>query len=124
MTLSDMLCDFKFESPSDRAVLLAAILTVTLRSLIDGTTPMFFFDGHTPGSGKTLMADLVSLIAFGHDAPRMTQQKTEEFKKEVLALLIANQRLCLIDNVTRPLGDGVLDGLITSKQWRGRVLRV
>ena len=66
--LEEVFCDFPFDSPASRAVPLAALLTLLARPAIAGCTPGFVKTANTRGSGKTLTADVVSLIATGRIA--------------------------------------------------------
>jgi hypothetical protein len=120
--LRDVFCDFPFASDEHRSCALAAVLSPLVRSAIIGPTPLFIFDSTTPGSGKSLLADVAAVIATGHGAPRMALTNEEEFEKRVTALLSGGARTVLIDNVDRPLGGATLDALLTSDQWQGRVL--
>lgn len=120
--LRDVFCDFPFASEEHRSCALAALLTPLVRSAITGPTPLFIFDSTTPGSGKSLLADVAALTATGQTAPRMALTHEEEFEKRVTALLSGGARTVLIDNVDRPLGGATLDALLTSDQWQGRVL--
>src|SRR5262249_50093017 len=76
-----LVTDFPFAAMADsegradggaahRAAWLAAVLTVLVRFAIDGPVPLFVLDATTPGSGKTLLAELVALIAFGRALAR------------------------------------------------------
>lgn len=120
--LADLLVDFPFSRPEHRSTALAAIITPLVRSAISGPTPLFIFDSTTPGSGKSLLADVSALAAVGQTAPRMALTGEEEFEKRVTALLASGVRTVLIDNIDRPLGGAALDALLTSDQWTGRML--
>ncbi len=120
--LRDIISDFPFSSDEHRATAIAAIITPLVRSAIRGPTPLFIFDSTTPGSGKSLLSDVTALLATGTPAPRMALTGEEEFEKRVTALLAAGARTVLIDNIDRPLGGAVLDALLTSDQWTGRML--
>lgn len=120
--LKDLLADFPYVHRHHRAATLSAMMTPVLRTAIEGPTPLFLFDSPTPGSGKSLQADIVSLIALGKDAPRKVQAGDDEMRKEIAAELEAGARLVLIDNVEKPLGGAALDSVLTSMTWSGRRL--
>lgn len=121
--LEDLVCDFPFASPADRAAWIAGVLTVPARPAIDGPTPMFLFDASDRGSGKTLLADLIAIIATGEAAPRRTAPKEEdEWRKALFALLSAGDGLCLIDNITTMLRSAALDTALTGTTYTDRVL--
>jgi len=120
--LLDIFSDFPFEDETHKAAALAAIITPVLRLAITGPTPLFIFDATTPGSGKSLLADIVSNIAVGEDAARRPQTDDTEMRKEITATLLAGTPVILIDNVNKPLGGPALDAALTSIHWTGREL--
>ena len=120
--LSDLFTDFPFESPADRSVTLAALLTMVGREAFEGPAPMFIFDAHTPGTGKSFLADIISLIATGQPAPRVPYGNDEEVRKKITSSLMMAEPLILLDNVNRALGGASLDAALTSELWRDRAL--
>jgi len=114
--------DFPFAERCHESAAIAAIMTPVLRLAITGPTPLFIFDSTTPGSGKSLLADIVSIIATGEDAARRPQTDDTEMRKEITADLLAGTLVILIDNVDRPLGGPALDAALTSINWTGREL--
>lgn len=124
-TLSNLVCDFPFANTTHRAAWLAGVLTVVARPAINGPTPMLLLDASSRGSGKTLLADVVSLITTGESAPRRTAPATaEEWRKVVFAMLRAGDPIALIDNVTHMLASAALDAMLTGTVYRDRVLGV
>lgn len=117
--LADLLhvfADFPYISPGHASVPIAALLSVLARPAIRGAVPAFAFDASTRGSGKTLQCDVVSLIASGRTAARANYpEKDEELEKVLSAYAVAGARLILLDNVTRTLGGGPLDAVLTCR---------
>lgn len=114
--LEDAFVDFPHVSRAHKLVPIAAILTLLAKTAIDGPSPLFVLDASTRGSGKTLQADVISLVALGRDAGRLTHPETdEEFEKILAAYAISGSRLILIDNITRQLGGGPLDKVLTTR---------
>ncbi|RYZ01650.1 MAG: bifunctional DNA primase/polymerase [Myxococcales bacterium] len=123
--LTCLVSDFPFEAPAHRSAWLAALLTVPARPAIEGPTPMLLLDASARGSGKTMLADLISIIATGEDATRRTAPETaEEWRKVIYAMLLAGDPICLIDNVTRMLASAALDAMLTGTTYKDRVLGV
>jgi hypothetical protein len=123
--LTELVCDFPFASPAHRSAWIAGVLTVAARPAIDGPTPMLLLDANARGAGKTLLADLISIVATGDDAPRRTAPVTsEEWRKVIFAMLLAGDPICLIDNVTHMLASAALDAMLTGRTYRDRVLGV
>jgi hypothetical protein len=113
--LEAIFADFPHVSRASRMVPIAAILTLLARSAIAGSVPAFIFDASTRGSGKSMQADIVTLIAFGRSAAR-TNYPTEddELEKVLSSYAIAGARAVLLDNVTRAFGGGPIDLCITA----------
>jgi hypothetical protein len=108
--------DFPYVEPAHAAAPLAAILTVLARPAIAGSVPAFLFDASTRGSGKTLQADAVALVATGRTARRQNfPEDDDELAKVLSSYAIACAPLALLDNVTRPFGGGPLDMVITAR---------
>lgn len=68
--LEEVFPDFPYVIEEGRSAALAAVLTLLARPAIQGPTPAFLFDATTAGSGKTLQADIASVIATGRPASR------------------------------------------------------
>ncbi|HZO16913.1 MAG TPA: hypothetical protein VFB62_26735 [Polyangiaceae bacterium] len=121
--LFDVVVDVPFSKPEHKAGWLALVLTAIGRPWIDGCVPLFAIDANVRGAGKSLVADVAAIISSGHVAPRMAQPESDaEARKTITSLLLEGERLCLIDNVSRPLGSASLDALLTSEIWKDRVL--
>jgi len=114
--LEHVFCDFQHVDRSHKMVPIAAILTILARSAIDGSVPAFLFDASTRGSGKTLQADVVHLVAFGRSAARKTYpDEDDELEKVLSSYAIAGSRCILLDNVTRTFGGGPIDLCISAR---------
>ena len=114
--LLDVFSDFPYATPAHASVPIAAILTVVARPAVLGAVPAFLFDASTRGSGKTLQCDVVSVICQGRTAARANYpEKDEELEKTLAAYASAGARLILLDNVTRRLGGGPLDAVLTCR---------
>ena len=106
--------DFPFTSPEDKSVFLAAILTSLVRPSIK-TAPLYGFSAPTAGSGKTLLANIVSVIATGKQAVVASQGKNnEEERKHLFAKLLQGKPVLVIDNIQRPLSSDVLCAILTA----------
>ncbi len=126
-TALDLLCDplqdFPFLADGDRSVVLAAVLSILARQAIDGPVPAFAFRSSTPGSGKTLLADVVATITSGNMAPRMAQPfDDDETRKRILSIGLEGLPLILVDNCTGAVGSRSLAAALTATTWSDRVL--
>jgi putative DNA primase/helicase len=65
------------------------------------------------------------MVAVGRRAPvSILSPEPEEQRKALFALALEGHRAVLLDNITRPLGGGVLSAIVTSGEVRDRVLSV
>lgn len=103
-TLKRLLRGFRFVADEDRSAALALIMTALLRRLLP-SAPVFAPTAPTPGTGKTLLAELAGIISTGQLPAVMSMGADEnEFEKRIYGVLRAGDLLVLIDNVTRPIG--------------------
>jgi hypothetical protein len=107
--------DFPFQNGPARAVALAAVLTLIIRPAIQGSTPAFLFDANTRGSGKTLLTDVISIIATGRASARLNYPADDtELEKILAAIALRGASSINFDNVSRAFGGGPLDRCITA----------
>ena len=114
--------DFPFEAEADKAAVVALILTLIARHLVEGPTPAFMVKANVPGAGKGKVIETAVAIALGVDVAIMTPTDDEaEDRKQITACLRAGDRVIAFDNVLK-FGGAVWDGLLTSTKWSGRNL--
>jgi putative DNA primase/helicase len=127
--LQEVLWDFLFvEVHGTRfhypfAAALAAILSLACRSAILGSVPLFAVTSTTPGSGKGLLVDVLSIIGTGRPAPRWPQSDDDaEDRKRLLTVGMAGDPCIHIDNVLYPLGSPALDLALTAPSITDRIM--
>ena len=114
--------DFKFLAEIDRAVILAAMLTAVVRHSLP-TAPLFAIDAPVKGSGKTLLADIVSMLATGRKSIPISQGHDEsEDEKRISALLMRGISAFNLDNIERPVSGDFINTLLTSEIVSTRIL--
>lgn len=121
--LLEVIIDFPFKSDAHRAAWLAAVLTPLARFAFRGPSPLFVMDANVRGAGKTLLVDLIGAIVSGRELARtpQTPDENEEIKR-ITAIALDGTRMVLIDNISRPLGSGALDAVLTGTAWSERIL--
>jgi hypothetical protein len=124
VTLFDLVSDFPFKDSASRSAWVGSLLTPLAREAYRGCTgPLNLFDANIRGSGKSLLADINSLIVTGREATRLTApQNDEEARKRITALVNDSDRIVLIDNITGRFGCASLDAALTGTVWKDRRL--
>lgn len=121
--LEETVADFPFKSPEHRAAWVAAIATCVCRFGFEGPAPMFVFDASTAGSGKTLLAQVASLIATGRTpAKYQFSHEDAEQRKVLTTIAIEADRAVLYDNIIGELGGAALCDALTATRWKDRIL--
>jgi hypothetical protein len=120
----ELLHDFKFVDRASRANYFAMLLTPIIRPAIDGATPMGMIDAPAAGSGKSLLANLVSLIAAGCPAQmRPLAKEDDEIRKSLSAMLAANPAgITVFDNLTGTISSAALAEVLTAVEFADREL--
>lgn len=119
----DMLVDFPFTDEAERAHAVALLLLPFARDLIAGAAPLHLFEKPAPGTGATLLVDMLSYPATGRPIPTMTEGRDEdEWRKRLTAKLRNSPQFLLIDNLRRRLDSGAVSAAITSPTWEDRIL--
>lgn len=116
------IAEYPFEEAHHGTAAIAAILTSCCRTAINGPTPMFVVDGTTPGCGKGLMSDVISIVATGTTAGVMkATNDDDEDRKTMLSLALGAVRVVMLDEC-QTLATAAINSAITAGIIRGRVL--
>lgn len=122
LLLNEMLGDFPFVDDSSKANCLAAILVPFVRPLL-GPTPLHLFESPSAGTGKGLLASIVSIPSTGRSPAVTTGSKDPaEFKKAITSKLMSIPVYLLIDEIQNCLYSDVLASVLTSEIWEDRIL--
>ena len=120
--LLEPFAEFPFRSDADQSVLVSGILTALQRRLLE-SAPAHAFDAPAQGSGKSLLADCVAIIATGCRAASMSANSDEEeLRKKLVSILIAGDPVFNLDNVTKPLRSDALATILTLSAYKDRLL--
>jgi hypothetical protein len=123
LLFDELLGDFPFTCPADRAHALALLLLPFVRDLIEGPTPLHLVDKPSPGSGASLLVGVLLAPSLGTSIPMMTEARDEdEWRKRITAKPIGNPQAIIIDNVRRPLDSSALSAAITGDVHEDRLL--
>ena len=125
LLIDDLLVDFPFVDDSDRAHAIAAMILPFIRRMIDGPTPMHLIEAPTMGSGKGLLANLISVAATGAACEARTLPENEdEIRKMLTAELMKGRPIILLDNANdrKQMHSSSLASVLTSVRWTDRKL--
>ena len=115
--------EFPYEDASSAANTLGLILTPLVRQAVDGPVPMALIDKPQAGTGGSLLAETVALIASGRGAEMLgAPRDDEEWRKQITAKLSGGGTMITVDNVEGPLYAPSLARAITARTWTDRVL--
>lgn len=116
---------FAFASDADYTVAIAAVFSAVLRQVLP-TCPVFGFDAPMQGSGKTLLAETIAVIASGQTASALAPGRAdydEEFRKRLFALLLRGEKICLFDNIVGEFDSPSFAAAVTSEYYEDRILQ-
>jgi hypothetical protein len=124
LLVDDLLADFPFTSDSERCHAIAALFPTFVRRMIDGPLPIHLIEAPTPGTGKSLLAEAISLVCVGHSADVTTFDKDEnDTRKKITAILASAPQIVLVDNLRKGLLSSQIAAAITANIWTDRLLQ-
>ncbi|MBK3555677.1 bifunctional DNA primase/polymerase [Streptomyces sp. MBT56] len=123
IVLGDVLHDFPWVKPSDRANFLGALLTPILRAYFHGPTQMVAITATAAGSGKTLLKDIFK-YCFGTADTAWPENDTELRKSITTQLYGTGSPVVVFDNLPNGfvLKTPILSALLTGEHWGDRIL--
>lgn len=121
--IQEPLTDFPFDSEASKTNALALLLTPVCRPMIAGLVPLCLLDKPQPGTGASLLADVIAVVGTGRQAAMMAPPKSdEECEKRIGGFLFSGQTILIIDNVEGYLYFASLATLLTGPTYLTRVL--
>jgi hypothetical protein len=121
--LNEIFSDFPFENNASRTNILATLLSVIVRSMINGNVPITILDKPQAGTGASLIADIISITTTGRPASMWGMPYTEdEWRKAITSALVDGSPVIVIDNVTGRLQSASLARALSAKIWQDRIL--
>ena len=122
-TLVELLRDFPFAKGEHRAAALAAILTPHARFAFAGPAPLALIDASTAAAGKSLLADVIGIIALGRRPARSAHVTDEaETEKRIMSLGLSGARFVVVDNIVGVFGGASMCMALTATTYNGRML--
>lgn len=122
--LAQLVNQFPFANAVSRSVFLADVLTAIARPTLP-KSPMVLYSATMAGSGKTLMASIANLIAYGHATTHpWPGTNEEELKKVFTSVLLAGDPVVVFDNLPNGavIKSAALSQFVTSDDYADRKL--
>jgi hypothetical protein len=112
------------EDCPSRANAIAAMLTPIIKPAINAPAPLALIDAPQAGTGKSLMADVISIIATGRPGEMFSAPRDDdEWRKQITTALLSGSMVVIIDNVTRRLDSADLAKVLTETSHADRAMR-
>lgn len=121
--LEDLLTEFRFVGPEDRAAALSAIFTAVVRSTL-AYAPAFHARAPVFGSGKTYLCELIGAFAGPAGNTKVSYPTTaEEATKMILSLLLTGPAVIEFDDMdTDWTPHGTIKRMLTTDRIADRIL--
>jgi Bifunctional DNA primase/polymerase, N-terminal len=121
--LDEAVGDFPYSDEASAANTIALMLTPILRNVMSGPVPLALLDKPVAGTGGSLLAEVVSILATGAPAGMMgSPRNDEEVRKQITSALMRGNLVITIDNVSGRLEAPSLSRALTSEFWEDRIL--
>lgn len=123
LILTEWLGDFPFDSDTDRANVLALIVTPAIRGMVP-KVPLAVVDGLQMGVGKNLLADSILTVYTGAAAEPMNWvPEADELRKQITAAFRTGAEFFVFDEAHTIEGAPLAQAL-TANTWQDRILGV
>jgi hypothetical protein len=104
------------------SVAISALLTAQLRGSLP-TAPVYLVRASAPGTGKSYLVDVISVVSTGQFCPVITTSKNaEETEKRIGSILLSGIPIVSLDNCVHDLGGELLCQLTERPVIRIRIL--
>ncbi len=121
--IDETIGEFPYQDAASKANAIGLLLTPLIRQSITGQVPLALIDATRPGTGKSLLAETVAMIATGRKAAMMTAPyDDDEWRKRIASTLAEGATIITIDNIKARLQAASLDAALTSSVVKERVL--
>ncbi|CAH1083765.1 hypothetical protein [Candidatus Nitrotoga sp. 1052] len=123
--LEDLLEEFHFVTPTDKAAALCGMFTAVVRPTLN-YAPAFHVKAHVFGSGKSYLCDLIGSFAGPGGNYKVSYPTTaEEATKVILSLLLTSPAVIEFDDMSTDwIPHGTINRVLTSDKITDRILGV
>jgi hypothetical protein len=122
--INELIGEFPFVDRASKANKIAGMLTPVCRPAIDGSTPLQLLDATAPGSGKTLLSEVDSIVTTGRPGSLFSAPKdAAEWEKQLTTVLWRGSPVVVMDNVSGRLESEHLCRALTGQIYSARIMR-
>lgn len=121
MLLDDLLGDFPLHTDADKANALATLITPFIRDLIP-TSPLAVIDAKEAGSGKNLMADVISILTTGKAAQTLPYTTDNDEQRKVITSAFRSGNAMLLFDEAHEIEGSSFARALTSHSYQDRIL--
>lgn len=121
LLMDGWLGDFPFASDTDKANMLALILTYPLRELCT-LVPLAVISAKSMGTGKSKLVSLVVRLFTGDDPEMDSLPSTEEETRKQITTLLQKALPFLVFDESPEIGGKSINRLLTAQKWSDRLL--
>ena len=118
------IAEFPFVTPDDKATWIGLAMTPALRQLFPPPYQMGIITATNPGSGKTLLTRLLTIVHGGVQRGEMPRDDAELRKSITAALMDTTAPIVVFDNLAGVVRSAVLESLLTAQTHTDRILGV
>lgn len=119
----ELIVDFPFVGAGDVHTL-GAVLVPFARALIKGPTPLHLIGKPKPGTGATLLAQVICDIAVGAPVAAMTESRSDdEFSRKIHSKLRSGPSVIFLDNLRIRLDSAALAAALTNDVIEDRIVQ-
>lgn len=124
-TLDELLGEFHYAEEVDKAATLSAVLTAIVRPSLE-TAPAYHVAAPSPGSGKSLLCNVLARLASSSEPLRLPYPKdAQQADKVIFASLLPQPPTIMFDDMTDDWkAHGVINSVLTASSITGRILGV
>jgi hypothetical protein len=122
LILEDLLGDFPFTGAAEKPHAVALLLLPFVREMISGPTPLHLIEKPAPGTGASLLAEILAIPTIGSSVPNMTEGKAMRSGGKNHCLLLRGPAYVVIDNLRYRLDSSALSAALTANCWSDRKL--
>ncbi len=120
--ISEVIVDFCFLDEASRANAFALIITPFVRPNIEGPVPLAIVSSPAQGTGKSLLADVTSILYTGTHYKGLMLESEAETQKRLTTALMKGRPIIVLDNLVGRVSSPSVARAVSESIWSSRLL--